>query len=162
MQEAPSVVVERLIKADAPRIFRALTEASELTKWCFTEAATDPRTGGDYRWTWRSRVDPKRDHERFGKYLEVVPHSRIVFEWRGRVWDSNEQMPDTVVTITLTPRGDGTLVRLVHSGWPNTTAARTLRDSHQGGWTYYMENLDAFLNGGADTRAQRHNQLVNA
>ncbi len=150
-----SITVEKHINATPARIFRALTDAEELKTWFFSEAKTDPRTGGSYEMTWRSAKDASRDHSRFGKYLEVVPDRKIVFEWKGEVGckgESRETLPDTVVTITLTPRDGGTLVTLVHAQWPDSDFGRTQRESHNGGWTFYLQNLADVIEGRADQR----------
>jgi uncharacterized protein YndB with AHSA1/START domain len=50
------------------------------------------------------------------KILEVTPPSRLVYSWNA----SGEQAKDglkTIVTWTLTPRGDGTHVRMEQAGF---------------------------------------------
>ncbi|HBS28393.1 MAG TPA: hypothetical protein DEB06_02835 [Phycisphaerales bacterium] len=156
------VVVERMIKASPQRIFRALTDAGELEKWFFSECRTDPRAGGDYRFKWRSPDEPDRDHDRFGSYLEFIPDERLVFEWLGEP-TGRFALPKgmrSIVTITLAKRAEGTLLRLVHTGWPDTQQSAALRDSHASGWTFYMGNLDRFLNGAEDLRAAHHAQQI--
>jgi len=158
------VVVERVIRATPDRVFRALTVASELEKWFFTEARTDPRTGGAYHITWKSDDGaPHRQHSRHGKYLEIVPNRRVTFEWIGAPDERTDQPYSlrgtrTVVTITLTPEGDGTRLRLVHSGFPDTDHGRDLAASHTKGWTFFAGNLDAYLNGGPDQRPEMQRQ----
>ena len=49
-------------------------------------------------------------------------------EWRGE----------------LTPEGDGTLLRFVHSGLPSDEAAA----SHAHGWDHYLERLVSAAEGG--------------
>lgn len=156
------VVVERLIAAPPARIYKALTEASELEKWFFTDARTNPKVGGDYRIRWRSDATPEKDHDRFGKYLELIPNAKVSFEWQGENSGpcGMQGVGITVVTITLTPVAEGTLVRLVHSGWPTTEIAQKTREGHNGGWTFYLENLQRFLSGGEDRRAENHGQTV--
>lgn len=108
----------------------------------------------------RSKADPSRDHDRFGKYLELVPNSRIVFEWCGPECGTDREMPNTTVAISLTPRDGGTLVRLVHSGWPQTSEGQNARGPHVDGWNFYMDNLASFLTGGPDRREEAFGQLV--
>lgn len=149
------VEVERWINAPASRIFSALTKAEELERWFFTEAQTDPRVHGSYRIHWRSAKDSSRDHERFGKYLEIVPDRKVVFQWQAGKsgCHSLEGVGDTIVTITLTPERGGTTVKLVHTGWADSDAGREACGGHQKGWTFYLGNLDAYLSGGPDQRS---------
>lgn len=158
------VTVERFIAATPARVFRALTDAAELEQWFFSDAHTDPRTGGSYRMRWRSMTDRARDHDRFGNYIELIPDRKVVFEWKG---DPSQQfglgdIQGTIVTITLTPEAGGTRVTLVHSGWPTDPEGRDWADKHNGGWTFYLENLSHFLGSGPDLRESHHGQAIKA
>lgn len=160
------VVIERTIRATPQRIFRALTDATEMEKWFFTEARTDPRVGGHYQIAWRATDDPaSRNHTRHGKYLEIVPDRKIVFEWMGAPGEAEDKMYSlrgmrTTVAITLTPEGDSTHLRLVHTGFLDTEFGREMAASHTGGWTFYAANLERYLTGGADLRAAEFRQKV--
>jgi uncharacterized protein YndB with AHSA1/START domain len=162
----PDVVVERTINATPDRIYAAFTDPKELERWFFTDCTVSPSpavVGGTYRHTWRGQ-NPGT-HHRFGKFLELVPGRKIAFQWRGEQGDSVsiDGLGDTVVTITLTPEGRGTRVKLVHSGWAATTAASEMRDKHNGGWNFYVDNLSRYLTGsGHDERTANHTQHVNA
>jgi hypothetical protein len=50
----------------------------------------------------------------------------------------------TTVEITLTPDGDATVVRLVHSGIPTPQAA----ESHRGAWNRFLPRLAIAAAGG--------------
>lgn len=156
------VVVERFIPASPDRIFRALTVASELERWLFSDAETEPRKGGTYKMRWRSANDKARDHDRFGRYLEIEPDRKVVFEWKGNPSQSlgMGDIQNTVVTITLTPERGGTMVKLVHSGWPTDETGQDWANKHHGGWTFYLENLSNYLASGPDLRESRHGQAV--
>jgi uncharacterized protein YndB with AHSA1/START domain len=45
---------------------------------------------------------------------------------------------ETVVTVTLSPTGDGTLVSLTHAGFPN----EELRDGHAQAWPQVLAQFD--------------------
>lgn len=166
--ETPDVVVERFIRATPQRVFEALTNPKDLERWFFTEAATDPRQGGGYQMTWRSSTDPKNDHTRIGRYLEFVPGQKLVFDWASPAPSADgggdcgdlAHVGTTIVTITLAAERDGTRLRLVHSGWKNDGRTRASRNSHNDGWSYYVEHLGSYLVGGPDTRTATHNQRV--
>jgi uncharacterized protein YndB with AHSA1/START domain len=50
-----------------------------------------------------------------GSYIEIDPPHRVVFTW---AWegDTTPGSKPGLVEVTLTPDGDGTLVRLIHRG----------------------------------------------
>ena len=85
-------------------VFQFFLDPAKIVRWKGTEAALDPRPGGIYR------VNVTGHDIARGEYLEIVPHSRIVFTWG---WEEGPIAPgSTTVEVTLTPSGDGTIVRL--------------------------------------------------
>jgi uncharacterized protein YndB with AHSA1/START domain len=72
-----------------------------------------------------------------------------VFTWG---WEGSTTVPpgSSRVEVTLTPDGDGTILRLVHSGLPH---AESILD-HTQGWERYLDRLGTVAAGGdpgADT-----------
>jgi uncharacterized protein YndB with AHSA1/START domain len=49
-----------------------------------------------------------------GEVLEWSPPEKVAFEWRNVNFKPHER---TLVVVTFTPRGDGTMVRVEHSGF---------------------------------------------
>lgn len=154
--------VERFIAATPARLYRALTDATELEQWFFSDIATDPRPGGHYRGRWRSKSNPAEVRNHSGRYLELVPDHKIVFEWNadGSGASDSKDVVTTIVTITLTPEGAGTRVRLTQTGWPDSASGHESRDGHDSGWTFYLENLSNFATGAPDLRESRLGQAV--
>jgi uncharacterized protein YndB with AHSA1/START domain len=135
MMDAPTIAIEREIRIQARQelVFELLTDATQLLRWQGVEAELDPRPGGIYRVMLNTL-----GHTTAGRYLEVVPHSRIVFTWG---WDPPIfPIPpgSTTVEITLTPEGDATVLHLRHSGLPNV---REVAESHADGWMRNLERL---------------------
>ena len=151
------ILLEKLVEQPADVVFRAWTEAKSITSWFFSEAETDARPGGSYRIRWRSKSDPRLDHERHGNYLEFVPGERLAFDWQG---DSGLMGSVTAVTVYLMPEDSGTRVRLIHVGWPAGTDGRRLRDAHREAWTFYLDNLARVLTDGPDLRQEKMDQKV--
>ncbi len=72
----------------------------------------------------------------FGRFVEVVPYTRIVFTW-GWEGDGSPLPPgSSTVEVTLTPDGDATILRLRHMGLPDP-----LRELHAAGWQHYLSRL---------------------
>ncbi len=165
----PDVVVERVIKATPERIWKAWTDAKELENWFFSKTEEiDARKDGGYRILWEGN-DPEHSHTRWGNYLEFDPPKKLVFEWMGVGPKKNPAEPGsdpqvdsrTVVSITLSPVENGTLVKIVHTGWCEGEVWRGSRDSHQGGWAFYLENLESVLAIGPDLRVGTKQKIKN-
>jgi uncharacterized protein YndB with AHSA1/START domain len=79
-----------------------------------------------------------------GEYVVVDPPNRLVFTW-GWEGDFVATPPgSSTVEVTFTPDGDGTVVRLVHSGLPSPESA----EAHGQGWDEYMPRLAIVAAGG--------------
>ena len=133
-----SEVLEREVRIEAPpeTVFTFLTDPQLMTKWQGQSATLDPRPGGIYR------VDMNGEHIARGEYVEVVPHSRVVFTW-GWEGDGSPLPPGaSTVEISLTPDGDGTIVRLRHLG-----LSPEQRQAHAEGWELYLPRLSLAASG---------------
>jgi uncharacterized protein YndB with AHSA1/START domain len=106
------VVVTRTFDAPARLVFQAWTTPELFRRWWVPKSMplallsyeADIRTGGGYRLVFD--VDGTKTMAFFGKYLEVTPHSRIV-------WTNDESGEDgAVTTVTLEEKGDQTLLVL--------------------------------------------------
>jgi uncharacterized protein YndB with AHSA1/START domain len=74
-----------------------------------------------------------------GSNLELVPGERIVQSWRTGEFD--EEHENSIVTITLEPVEEGTLLTLVHSNVPDQH-----RSYEEGGWeSQYFEPMRAYF-----------------
>jgi len=129
------VEVEQSIAASPATVFSYLTDADKFVRWMGVGAELDARPGGTFR------IEVDGGNVAVGEYREIDPPHRLVMTWG---WESNDAVPpgSTVVEITLTPSGSGTLLRLRHSGL-ETDADRA---THRGGWNLYTGNLAALLN----------------
>ncbi|MGH8894824.1 MAG: SRPBCC family protein [Actinomycetes bacterium] len=126
---------------DAPRnrVFRALTEPTELARWWgphgFTTLVTklDLRVGGGYRF---SMQPPDGDSFQLsGEFLEIDPprHLAYTFRWEEPTPDDR----DTDVALSLDTVANSTAVSLVQG----TFATEERLALHRAGWTDSFERL---------------------
>ena len=126
--EVDYVEKEVRIAARPETVFEFFTDPVKMIRWKGVDAMLDPRPGGTYR------VNVTGKEVALGEYVEIVPHSRIVLTWG---WEGRAIAPgSTRVEITLTPDGDGTLLRLRHSGLVSEAAQQ-----HAEGWDHYLARL---------------------
>ena len=140
--EPTDEVVEREIRIAArpATVFAFFTDPEKMLRWKGIRADLDARPGGIYR------VDIDGQHVARGEYVEVVPHSRVVFTWG---WEGDGGTPPpggSTVEITLAADGDGTIVHLRHFG-----LSAEERVSHGLGWDHFVPRLVAAAEGRAMT-----------
>jgi uncharacterized protein YndB with AHSA1/START domain len=131
-EESDPTVIRREIRIAArpETVFAFFTDPKKYVAWKGKLATLDATPGGLYR------VQIDEGNVARGEYVEIDPPRRIVFTWG---WEdaSNPVQPGTsTVEIDLVPDGDGTIVRLTHSGLP--VAAVT---GHTEGWDYFLPRL---------------------
>jgi uncharacterized protein YndB with AHSA1/START domain len=143
-----TIEITKDIAASPETVFRALTDPDELSRWWTSSADSDPRTGGafDYRFQFEEQTEQRRDHSYSGTYDEVVENERVAYPWQSR-------LGETKVEVTLRPSGEGTLLRLVHTGWGDGGEWPAAVEMHEQGWGFFLDNLKAYLERGEDRRA---------
>jgi uncharacterized protein YndB with AHSA1/START domain len=141
-----TIELTRKIATPPERVFAALTEPAELDRWWTTSSESDARTGGSFDYRWEFEEGAGRDnHRQSGVYDEVVPNQRVAYPWRVESGATN-------VDVTLSPSGDGTTLRLVHTGWGDGEAMEASARMHEEGWGFFLDNLEAYLERGEDGR----------
>ena len=134
---AEPIVKEIYIEAPPQIVFEFLTDPVKMVRWMGIRAELVPAPGGLYF------LDPNGHDVIRGSYLEVVPHSRIVFTWGWE--ESGHSVPagSTIVELSLEPEGKGTRLRLTHRELPPEA-----RGKHEIGWTHYLGRLKTVSEGG--------------
>jgi uncharacterized protein YndB with AHSA1/START domain len=149
--DTTSYVAEIAIEAPPHVVFQYFVEPAKLMRWMGEKAELDPRPGGVFA------VDIQGLLVR-GQYTTVEPPRRLVFTWGS---PGNPALPagSTSVEVVLEARGDGTLVRLTHSGLP-----AAMRPQHAAGWQHYLGRLQLAAAGadpGSDTWAADSREPLN-
>lgn len=131
----------------APRekVFDAWTNPDVLKRWWAAGptwdtplAEVDARQGGTYRLSMRT--DEGEVHTVKGEYKEVLPPERLVYTWG---WEEGPEpamaaSENSLVVVEFLEDGDGTLVKLTHSGF----ASEEIRAMHVHGWEAVLANLE--------------------
>ena len=140
MLTKPSLTLKRRIKATPTQVFQAWTDPEKIVRWFgphetvagSVRAQVDVRRGGRYQMNFQT-ADGER-HQVGGVYREVMADSRLVFTW---AWQSTPER-ESLVTVTIVPDGDGTLLTLHHEHFYDQKA----RDGHERGWTGTLDKLE--------------------
>jgi uncharacterized protein YndB with AHSA1/START domain len=127
----------------APRdVWQALTTAEGLSAWFGERASIDLRPGGAATLTFGGDMTVDMRIERVDE--------PTVFAYTWRLPDLPEDDPRrTYVEFTLEPEGDGTLLRVVETGFAQlpVTTRRETYDSHSEGWSRELAELVEHLHG---------------
>jgi uncharacterized protein YndB with AHSA1/START domain len=115
------LVVTRTVDAPARHVFEAWTKPELLKRWwapksfgiSFISCEADVRTGDTYRFVF-SHAASEQAVAFFGRYIEVTPHSRIV-------WTNEESADGAVSTVTFEEKGDKKLL-VLHELYPSKQA----------------------------------------
>lgn len=117
---------ERLIEAPRELVFKAFTDPAHLPRWfgpkgfTITTHAIDLRPGGS--WHYDMHGPDGTDYPNFMRFLEIATPDRLVYD-HG---ESPDGPPHFQVTVTLTPEGAGTRVRM-QSLFPTVEACEAVK-----------------------------------
>jgi uncharacterized protein YndB with AHSA1/START domain len=134
------LVVTRTVNAPARLVFEAWTKAELFRRWWVPKSfgvtllscEMDVRVGGQYR-----LVFPHEDStmEFFGTYLEVTPHSRLV-------WTNEEGDGGKIVTTVTFDENAGKTLLVVHDRYPSKEA---IDSGSTGAMPEALDQLDELL-----------------
>ena len=147
-----AVVSEIDVAAPPERVFKALTDASELKRWFTSPEAPvnlwemDARVDGAYRYATQKGsivVNEVSEFQCHGHIVEYDPPRVLAYTWFGNWHDDPTRR--TLVRWELTQEGSGTHVKVTHSGLAHLPIARK---DYTGGWPGVVEKLKGFLETG--------------
>ncbi|MBL8895947.1 MAG: SRPBCC family protein [Rhizobiales bacterium] len=137
------LVVTRSFDAPARIVFEAWTKPELFMRWWAPKSMgvpllsceMDVRTGGKYRVEFGQ--DASNSWAFFGKYIEVIPHSRLV-------WTNEEGDDAPVTTVTFEEKGGKTLL-VLHELYPSKKALDDAIEGMEGGMPEQFAQLDELL-----------------
>ncbi|MPR12910.1 SRPBCC family protein [Microvirga tunisiensis] len=137
------LVVTRTFDAPARIVFEAWTKPELFKRWWAPKSTgvpllsceMDVRVGGRYRLEFGH--DASNSTAFFGQYIEVTPHSRLVW--------TNEEGDDAPVTTVTFEEQDGKTLLVLHELYPSKEALDDTIAGMEGGMPEQFEQLDELL-----------------
>ena len=142
-KSARELVVTRTFNGPARIVFEAWTRPELLKRWWVPKSTgmsllscdADVRVGGRYRLEFSHEASKPMAF--FGKYIEVIPHSRLV-------WTNDESDDGAVTTVTF-EENDGKTRLVMHELYPSKEALDGAIAGMEGGMTETFTQLDELL-----------------
>ena len=137
------LVVTRTFNAPARIVFEAWTKPELLKRWWAPKSTgvsllsceADVRVGGKYRLEFGHGASKPMAF--FGKYIEVTPHSRLVW--------TNEESDDGAVTTVIFEEKDGKTLLVMRELYPSKEALDAAIAGMEGGMPETFAQLDELL-----------------
>ena len=126
------------VRAGTQQVWRALTEAEQLTRWCSPDAQIRARQGG----LFRASVDRVTEFEAHIDVFEPGRRLRLLYLRSPELPPTDNVMVDDFL---LEPVPGGTIVRLLGSGVPATPEWDTQYRRLRTGWQQAMTRLKVLL-----------------
>ena len=139
--------IEREVLIDAPveAVWSVVTEPEHIGRWLSDSAEVDLRPGGELKLKWAAIGTASGTVER------VEPPHVFAFRW---VTPEPDREPgaqggySTLVEFELRAEGEGTLLRVVESGFAELAGSEQanaeLAARHVGGWGGFLDKLAAY------------------
>jgi uncharacterized protein YndB with AHSA1/START domain len=130
-----TLTLAKTIPAPPPEVYDAwLDPENPATIWhALKKRIFTPKVDGLFYLL--HQIEGGRSMPHFGRFTILTRARKIQFTWMS----PNTRGIESTVTITLTAKGAGTAVRLVHSNLPNDRGGQ----AHKDGWAFYLENIRA-------------------
>jgi uncharacterized protein YndB with AHSA1/START domain len=167
MESTDRIEKQVALRAPVSRVWRALTDAREFSKWFGVRldgelVAGKPITGTfaiteaaivaaqKQRGLPPARVRLPADHVLFCTVDRIEPERYFSFRWVPYGIDAEADLanePTTLVEFRLAPAGDGTLLTIVESGFDRVPAHRRDRAfrMNEGGWGGQADNIRRYV-----------------
>ena len=132
------------IKATPERVWRALTNAAEISAWFQVTIEGEIGAGKS---VWMTATHPGYEGQRFRvEFLEMSPPKKFVWKWHPGAVDPSvdySREPFTTVTFTLEPSSSGTRLIVSETGFDLISLERRAKvySDNTEGWTEVLGSL---------------------
>jgi uncharacterized protein YndB with AHSA1/START domain len=134
------IVVDEVFPHAPEALWKTLTTGELIGRWLMEPTGFEPVKGN--RFTFQTKAAGAWDGVIHCQVLEVIPHERLVYAWKGGD-EANigyGSLLSTVVTWTLAKVANGTRLRLVHSGFVTPTNDSALKTMGEG-WKKVIRSI---------------------
>lgn len=132
---------EITINASAARVFKAITDPKQITKWFPDMESIDPRIGGKVSFKFLdfdTNNQNNKDHIMEGKITELEKDKKLVYTWGH---SDTPESPITQVTWILEEiETKKTRVTITHTGFLDEISMKPYNEQ----WDWLAERLNAF------------------
>ncbi|HWG68215.1 MAG TPA: SRPBCC family protein [Steroidobacteraceae bacterium] len=134
-----TVRLHRVLTTTPDKVYRAFIEADAMAKWLPPNGFTctvhhmDPQVGGSHKMSFRN-FTTGHGHSFGGRYVELVPHERLVYTDK---FDDPNLPGEMRVTVTLKKVSVGTEVNIVQEDVPDAIPI----EACYLGWQESLRNL---------------------
>ncbi|HTR71823.1 MAG TPA: SRPBCC domain-containing protein [Mycobacteriales bacterium] len=146
--------ISKQIAIDAPPqlVYDVISTPAHIAQWWTDDAEFDATPGASGTLVWRARASTRRDHDYVVQLtiVDAVPGERFSFRWVHPEGETPSVGNSMLVTFTLAPQGDGTLLTVTEEGmreqgW-EAAVLEEYYTSHDEGWTRHLANLATYAN----------------
>ena len=120
------LLISYRINATAEELYRAMTDSFTLELWTGYSAKMKPEGGTEFE-LWGGDIS--------GVNVEFIENKKIVQEWHF-----GEQEEKSIVTITLKPKGNATIIEVLHTNIPD----EAYENIREGWYETYLISLKSF------------------
>jgi uncharacterized protein YndB with AHSA1/START domain len=135
------IFIERFYAHPPERVWWAITDPKALAGWYMPN---DFRPSVGHHFTFKTDPAPGFDGVLYCEVISVEPPRLLAYTFIGGWMDRS-----TLVTWTLIPQDEGTLLRLEHTGF-TALSDPAVRGILESGWGTFLPHLDVLLTDGAD------------
>lgn len=128
------------VKASTQKVWRAISEGPELSRWFAPEATVEPAVGGEILWKWEGM------HE-WSQRVEIwEPGKRLRTRYDSAVDDGKGGKVPLFIDFQIEARDGGrTALRIVQSGFGPDASFDAEYDGISRGWPLELQSLRVYL-----------------
>lgn len=133
--DSEDFVIERTYNASIAAVWQAIVDPVAIREWFMPFEGFRAEVGCEFTFTAEDNDHVSWVH--LCTVKEVVPQKKLAFTWRYE-----GQPGDTLVTFELKPEGEGTHIKLTHSGLDTLPKLPAFaRENFVAGWTELIGSL---------------------